>query len=162
MNYAALDIACHVINYSHDIKYPVSNLKLQKLLYFIQGFSLAAANTPIFSEEIEAWGFGPVVPSVYHTFKKFGSNNIPKVKSYYHEYAESFVDYNDNKIADYDKEFIDSIVNMLKKYSATDLVEITHVKGSPWDQVYSPNKKNIKISNGIIKEYFKKEYEKKD
>ena len=43
----------------------MSNLKLQKMLYYEQGFHLAAFDTPLFDENIEAWMFGPVVPEVY-------------------------------------------------------------------------------------------------
>lgn len=55
----------------------VSNLKLQKLLYYAQGFHLAMTGRPLFDEPIQAWMHGPVVPAVYHAFKVYGSGPIP-------------------------------------------------------------------------------------
>ncbi|MGK8328482.1 Panacea domain-containing protein, partial [Pseudomonas aeruginosa] len=55
----------------------VSNLKLQKLVYYAQGFHLAVYDEPLFTDSIEAWTHGPVVPNVYHHYKQFGSGSIP-------------------------------------------------------------------------------------
>jgi uncharacterized phage-associated protein len=54
----------------------LSNLKLQKLLYYAQGHYLATAGQPLFDDRIQAWSHGPVVPTVYHEYKKFGRDNI--------------------------------------------------------------------------------------
>ena len=81
--YKAIDVARHIVNYTNEQGKTVSNLKLQKLLYFVQGFFLALLDRPCFSDEIEAWDFGPVVPVVYRNFKEFGSNSIPKVTTVY-------------------------------------------------------------------------------
>ena len=61
--YNVLDICRYVIKYSNEKKYGVSNLKLQKLLYFIQAYFIIKNNdnAPCFKEKIEAWNFGPVV-----------------------------------------------------------------------------------------------------
>src|SRR3990167_3308538 len=55
----------------------ISNLKLQKLVYYAQGFFLAMHETPLFENDIEAWTHGPVVPELYRQFKEFGRNSIP-------------------------------------------------------------------------------------
>ena len=64
MSYKVLDVCRHVINYSNEHDYGISNLKLQKVLYFIQAYFLTKKkdHTPCFDEKIEAWDFGPVVP----------------------------------------------------------------------------------------------------
>lgn len=54
----------------------VTNLKLQKILYFAQVYFLAKIGKPLFADPIEAWEFGPVVPNVYHKLKKHGSKAI--------------------------------------------------------------------------------------
>ena len=66
--HSALDVARYIINYSNKKDYHISNLKLQKLLYFTQAYYLAFTDShkPCFPERIEAWNFGPVVPEVYH------------------------------------------------------------------------------------------------
>ncbi len=55
----------------------ISNLKLQKLVYYAQGFALALFDTALFSETIEAWIHGPVVPALYHEYRGYGGGPIP-------------------------------------------------------------------------------------
>lgn len=55
MAYNVLDVCRYVINYSNDKDYGISNLKLQKILYFIQAYFLISANKKCFEEKIEAW-----------------------------------------------------------------------------------------------------------
>lgn len=54
----------------------LSNLKLQKLLYYAQGFYLALQGEALFPERIEAWPHGPVCPAIYHEFKQYGRGPI--------------------------------------------------------------------------------------
>ena len=84
MSYKVLDVCRHVINYSNEHDYGISNLKLQKVLYFIQAYFLTKKkdHTPCFDEKIEAWDFGPVVPEAYHEYKQYGSGDIPTIESY--------------------------------------------------------------------------------
>ena len=140
----ALDIAGYIINYSNQQGYQISNLKLQKLLYFVQAFFLASINRPCFNEEIEAWAFGPVVANVYHEFKRYGAENIPRISR-----AGS-----DHTINDSDKRIIEAVVDKFKYYSAPDLVKLTHNQ-DPWVDAYSPYQ-NAVISKKAIKDYFVK------
>ena len=55
----------------------ITNLKLQKLLYYAQGYSLAILKRPLFADKIENWEHGPVVPVVYQTYKRYGANLLP-------------------------------------------------------------------------------------
>ena len=79
MPYNVLGVCRHIVNYSNKKNYNISNLKLQKLLYFVQAYFLAKKNRPCFNEEIQAWAFGPVVPEAYQEFKQYGGCNIPEV-----------------------------------------------------------------------------------
>ena len=82
--YGVLDVCRYIINYSNREDYGVSNLKLQKLLYLKKVYFLMNNENqgPCFSEKIEAWDFGPVVPVAYHEYKQYGSTDIPFVDSY--------------------------------------------------------------------------------
>ena len=59
----------------------ITNLKLQKILYFAQAAHLAVHEKPLFKEDIEAWKFGPVIPSVYRKYKKYTNTAIPNPKA---------------------------------------------------------------------------------
>lgn len=155
-----LDVARYVINYSNKMNYSISNLKLQKLLYFIQAYYLAftPSHKPCFSEEIEAWNFGPVVPSVYHEFKSFGGGDIPYVNSYYklgnenNLWSIEEVPFDDNCISKEDKKIINDIIDKFSAFSAAELVELTHHQ-APWKDAYLP-RQNVVITKDAIREYF--------
>jgi uncharacterized phage-associated protein len=65
------DVAKYIIAFSHEHGDPVTNLKLQKLLYYAQAWHLALYDKPLFRERIEAWVHGPAVPPVYGEYKHF-------------------------------------------------------------------------------------------
>jgi len=98
----------------------LSNLKLQKLLYYAQGFHIAMYKKPLFQEAIEAWIHGPVVPEVYHTYKHYGS--VP-------------IQFNqDIDLEKYDKDTQDLIseVNRIQgQFAAWKLRNMTHEE-PPW------------------------------
>lgn len=155
-----LDVARYIINYSNEENYSISNLKLQKLLYFVQAYYLAftSSHEPCFSDEIEAWDFGPVVPSAYHEFKSFGGGEIPSVTSYYTlENQNNFwsireVPFDDSCISSDDKKIINDIVDKFGAYSASDLVQLTHNQ-TPWKNAYHP-RQNAIITKDAIQRYF--------
>lgn len=133
-----LDIAKYIIAYCGYKGYSISNLKLQKILYFVQAEYLVATGMPCFREEIEAWDFGPVVPEVYREYKIFGSGNIPIF------IIERNVLLDDG--------LINGMVDECAKYTPSQLVEITH-KQTPWMEAYRHGMNRI-ISKDAIKEYF--------
>lgn len=141
--YKALDVARYVILYCNRIGSSISNLKLQKVLYFIQAEFLVTINRACFKEEIEAWALGPVVPEVYHEFKVFGSSIIPAF----------YVSFFDERIINLEhRGLIEGIVDECKDYSASQLVDLTH-KQSPWIDAYVKGQNNI-IEKPAIREFF--------
>lgn len=69
-------VAKHIIRFFQEAGDPVTNLKLQKLLYYVQGWHLALLERPAFNDRIEAWVHGPVQPSVYGAYKSYRWNPI--------------------------------------------------------------------------------------
>jgi len=78
--YSAFDIANYFLLKAQEAQEEdqelISNLKLQKLIYYAQGIHLASEGTPLFPDRIEAWTYGPVVPTLYHHYKTYGSSGI--------------------------------------------------------------------------------------
>ena len=141
--YKALDVARYVINYCNQNHIGISNLKLQKVLYFIQAEFLVSnsGEDACFNDRIEAWDFGPVVPSVYRHYKLYGSANIP---------ATSAITYRD--ILPWDRDLIDGMIKKTAPYSAAELVQITHNQ-APWKDAYIPGL-NREITQKSIYDYF--------
>lgn len=71
-------VAEAIVNLSHDRNDPISNLKLQKLLYYCQAWYLAIFKKPLFDEEVEAWVHGPVVPRVFNRYRVCRWSPIPR------------------------------------------------------------------------------------
>lgn len=158
MAYNVMDIARFVVNYCNKKGYEISNLKLQKLLYFIQADYLSDDRSmPCFNEEIQAWNFGPVIPEVYHEFKMYGSGNIPTIDSYlicdYENFEFGRRKFNESVILPEDRMRIGSALDSLSKYSATTLVNVTHNQ-KPWRDAYNGQMNQI-ISKDSMREYFK-------
>lgn len=65
--YDVLDVSYFIINYSNSKNYPISNLKLQKLLYFVQTYFLIIKDESCFTGDIVAWNIGPVVKKSFST-----------------------------------------------------------------------------------------------
>lgn len=122
-----------------DVGDLISNLKLQKLVYYAQGFHLAMHGSPLFNEEILAWEHGPVVESLYHIYKDFGSSAIPVPENF-----------NDEVLTTQEKELLKEVFEVYGQFSAWKLRNMTHSE-QPWIET----KRNHPISNEVMAAYFK-------
>ena len=118
----------------------MSNMKLQKLLYYAQGLHLASHDMPLFSEGIYAWQHGPVVPEIYQAFKEYGSGAIPPPK-----------DFDSSIYPDDVKEFLNEVYDVFGQFSAWKLRNMTHEE-APYREVVSWAGK---IRHESMKEHFK-------
>lgn len=156
--YNVLDVCRFIIKYSNDNGQSVSNLKLQKLLYFIQAYYLQTKNEPCFREKIEAWNFGPVVRRAYMAYKQFGGMPIPTMDSEiiqldpHNIFNFQRVPCNYNVLSKEDKEAIGTLLDAFKDFSAAYLVDITHQQ-SPWVDAYEPYR-NKEITLDSMRRYF--------
>ena len=115
MAYKALQIAQLLLSKAAEGNQELmSNLKLQKMLYYEQGFHLAAFDTPLFDENIEAWMFGPVVPEVYEKYAKYDAKGIEPPTQI------------DIKLNEEETTLFNNVFDVYNQYSAVKLVEMTH------------------------------------
>lgn len=140
--YSALTVASYIIKKCNELNTAISNLKLQKILYFLQAEYLVARNRPCFYDIIEAWDFGPVVPIVYREYRIYGSASIPSPKNYICN----------EMIYACDEDLFDGVINFFSQYSAAALVEITH-RQQPWIKAYEKGR-NSEITIDSIKDFF--------
>ena len=122
MAYSALDLSKYIVSKCVRENCPISNLQLQKILYYIQKDFLLRDRIA-FVDEIEAWQFGPVVPNVYYKFCGFGAMPITN-------------DFGDIPIGASDRPIIDGIVEAKRTLAPWDLVEDTHKPDGAWAQIY--------------------------
>jgi uncharacterized phage-associated protein len=136
----------------------LSNLKLQKLLFLCHAFHLVETGRPLVRGSFEAWRYGPVHREAYDAFKQFGAGQIS-------ENADKFdpVTGTRRRIdAPTDRAVLDVVQKVFQFYGARspgELVDLTHAKNGPWDQVVTSAATSanigLKISDAVIHERFK-------
>lgn len=140
--YDALCVAEYIIRYCKWFDIPMSNLKLQQVLYFVQAEFLVGLHKPCFHNTIIAWDFGPIVPEVYHMYKCYGGMPI-----YLHEFY-----YDINDIDEHHRDLIDNMIDKIKEVSYAKLVDIIHNQ-MPWKRGYYSNY-GYEIKNKDLIEFF--------
>ena len=137
--YPAKEVAKYIIRTINQTGGCISNLKLQKMLYFVQAQFLVFKGNCCFSDPITAWDFGPVVVPVYHEYSTFGAGSIP----YSYLDAEIWIEPDD-------AELINSIIQATANMSATYLTQCT-LHQTPWKKT----PRGMAINPHDIYEFFK-------
>ena len=127
----------------------ITNLKMQKLLYYAQAWYLVNFGKPLFDDEILAWNLGPVVRSVYDEYKEFRHTPI----IYEDESGEILKKFQNKEDVKFLKEFYEKFIC----FSAHDLVNMTHNE-EPWKKAYKTISQIIEPE--VMKDYYTKLYEK--
>jgi uncharacterized phage-associated protein len=140
-----LDVSKYIVCKFNEQGKNITMLKLQKILYFCQGYFMAHNNgRAMFKEDFRAWKLGPVLYNVYKEFNDFSSVTC------------------DINIEGEVKRIIDLVLEDKGNYTAWQLVEETHKKG-PWATIFNENKWgdydfcNEEIPKDMIYKYFRNE-----
>ncbi len=170
MAYSAIAIANAFIEKAK--KFGITDLtpmKLQKLVFFAHSWSLAISDEPLIKDKILAWKYGPVIESIYHEFKGYGSRNITALGT------EFLWDDDPNAIIkakfvapilpksdDYANAIVNTIIDVYGDKSAIYLSNLTHQKGSAWEVTrehhHDGESRGYEIPNDIIKKTTKMEF----
>ncbi len=137
--YSAVDVAFSLLKHAKAQGKSFSNLQLQKLTYVAHGLSLAIHKRPLVVDDVFAWKYGPVLPSVYFRFKAHGSAPIT-------EQRDVILDAESDTI-------VNDVVSKLGHFTGSQLVELTHRTGSPWHQTWDGTHQKI-IPDHIIQTHY--------
>ena len=119
-----LSLSNHIISLFEANEQRITNLKLQKILYYVQGYFFKKFDTEAFPEEIYCWQYGPVVPIAYYEYNIFGSRPLVSDNGY------SIV------LTEEESQLIDLIVSKCQKITSSVLVDQTH-RELPWKNALS-------------------------
>lgn len=136
MMYSAMDVANYVINFSVDSNEEITNLKLQKLLYYIDAAFLVKKGESCIFQNFKRWRHGPVIPDVYSKFRVYLNTSIPRRDE-------------NPEISLEDRNLINTVIESNFKFDPWELVDRTH-KETPWLETAS----NDVIDKNVIKNYF--------
>ena len=143
----AATVAKYFIWKAHQESKPITNKKLQKLVYYAQAWNLAVNDKPLFGDDIEAWVHGPTVRALYEEFKTFGYNPI-NVKVNKSEIQALIKD-----------KLLNEVWEIYGKYDGNYLEALTHNE-APWQKAREgldiDEESSIVISQKSMKEYYKK------
>lgn len=120
--YDVIEVAKFVISYCMGKGTPVSNLQLQKILYYLQVYC-RRNGVDLLRQDIYAWQHGPVVPEAYYRFSGYGAS---KIQNLYSTEIESQV-----------QDMIQPVIEKLRKIAPWELVNMTRRQMMPWDRVYN-------------------------
>lgn len=143
--YSASTIAKWFVAWVEDEEADLSNLKLQKLLYYAQGWHLRETGKPLFQERICAWSHGPVVPEIYHQYKGFGSGDVTLSPDDPFEWS------------DVDPETTRLLIKVWNTYGGFGAWRLRNMTPTepPWRNHFERDGYNVGIPNDEIREYFR-------
>jgi uncharacterized phage-associated protein len=145
--YTAFDVANYFLYKAQEATEEdqelISNLKLQKLVYYAQGLHLAINGEPLFLDRIEAWTYGPVVTELYHYYKEHGSNGIRADEKF-----------NPSHIDEDTKKFLDEVYEVFGQFSAIRLMNLAH-SDKCWIDAGIGNEITCEAMGNDLKKYLK-------
>jgi uncharacterized phage-associated protein len=152
MSYDGRAVANYILDFCAANNRPVTNLALQKIIYFCHVWTLIELRRPLIKQDFEAWPRGPVLQHLYREFKDFDKQPIDR--------RAMRIDRKTGKpiVADYDFDselagLLPRVIDFYSQMRAGDLVEISHVVGGPWERVWnhsSPINPGMVIDNELI------------
>ena len=159
MAYKAKSIANAFISLANRDSESIDPLKLQKLMYYANGYYIAENDgNPLINEYFEAWDYGPVVPTVYYEFKEYGDRPIKRF-AYTYDYKLSRSIPAPQPVNDHNaEEVIDWVWKNYKNFSGIELSNMTHKDGSPWAlarrRADNSHMRNERLELSEIQRYF--------
>lgn len=155
MRYTPKSIANYFLHLAELSGQRLDAMKLQKLVYYAHGWYAGHTGEPLINEQIEAWPYGPVIPSLYHEFKAFGSQPIMRKATEYvpaHRALREVECPADEEI----RAFLHNVWMGYRDYSGLTLSEFTHAPNSPWDitRRSSNGARDTDIQFELIRDHF--------
>jgi uncharacterized phage-associated protein len=129
----------------------VTPMKVLKLAYIAHGWVLCFTDSPLLSEPVQAWQYGPVIPSVYHYFKEFGAKTVPQSTTIALPQISS-----DDKV----KDVLLGVWKSYRSFSGLQLSAMTHQPGTPWHEAWNElggkHMRCVTIDNMKIRDHYRK------
>ena len=121
-------------------------MQIQKLVYFCHGFILGKYGEPLVNQDFVAWEYGPVIPRLYRSLRKYGVKPVRQTIGRVDE-----VDFDERE-----ELFISDVFAKYGKLRGSALSTLTHLPGSPWFNVYYDRRRgpNSVIPESELKNYF--------
>lgn len=154
-------IANYFLDRAHAERVPITALTLLKVLYFAHGWHLAKYGEPLVAQPFEAWTNGPVNRVVYEQVKKLRAHAIEFRLMSFDADKGAFVESSVGDITTDLEKFLNNIFDYYTRFDGTELSELTHEEGSPWDKVWKQAERHavpgMEIADSDIVNWFRGE-----
>jgi len=144
--YDAITIADTILGIAKENGHKLTPMQLVKLTYIAHGWSLGLGRGALFNNRIEAWKYGPVIPDLYQVTKKYGRKPIPL----------DLISPDASKVDESTRLFLQSVYEAYKKFNGIQLSYLTHMSGTPWDELYMDGIQHIEIPDSLIEKHYKR------
>jgi uncharacterized phage-associated protein len=146
--YSVIAVANAFIELARRDGKTLTNMKLQKLVYIAQGYSLAMLGEPLFLNNVHAFQWGPVIPKLYDVIKHYGSNPITNLIPVFGDPVIDIDDLSSPAVA-----IIRGVWQQYGNLTAAQLSTITHKQETPWSNTWSKSQYSV-IPNDEIKNHY--------
>ena len=148
---SAVNVASQILWIADQAGRRLTPMQVLKLSYISHGWTLGLCEKELFEDAVEAWKYGPVVPKVYHKYKRFG-------------YSQVLVRLKDRREMFDEKPYaiINRVVDVYGKYDGLYLSALTHQPDTPWEMAIKEYGENAIIPNEMIMKYYQSFSKKND
>ncbi len=147
MPYTPLKIANAFLALAKENGSTLTNMQLQKLVFFAHGWHLALKGEPLINTDVKAWNFGPVIPPLYRALKQFGNGTV-----------QGPITKEDSDSVPPEDPFVQSLLrrvwDVYGHLTGGQMSTLTHEEGSPWDVTFK-KKPYEQIPDELIASHFK-------
>lgn len=126
-------------------------IQIIKLVYSCHAWMLGLYHRPLLMQTVEAWRYGPVVPEVYHSLRRYGGEPVRRL-----------IDIPSEEYDRFETDLIDQVFHNYGTLTGRQLSSITHAPGTPWHIIWTRYGQNAVIPDPIIEDYYQKEAERND
>ena len=135
----------------------LNHMQLQKLVYMAHGWHLAVTTEPLIEDTVEAWTFGPIIPTLYDDLKRYGTDPVPKPVAWWDGRAGQF-SARAPEFPEATADVINRVWEGYKNMSDLQLSTLAHRKGTPWydllGELPERKRREVPIPDGNIRDYY--------
>lgn len=146
MGYDARIVANEFLRIARNNGRTLTNMQVQKLVYIAHGYALAIYGPALVNQIVEAWRYGPVIPTLYTALREYGAGVV----------TGPVATLSRDSISDAHRSLLSTVHSAYGRFSGPQLSTMTHKAGTPWAEVYRPNVNNIEIPNDLIRRYYRR------
>ncbi|HHT7640398.1 Panacea domain-containing protein [Pasteurella multocida] len=146
MSYKSLAVANYFLECASKNDDTLTPMQLIKLVYIAHGWMLGKYGKALLIEPVEAWQYGPVIPSIYKSVRSFRSSPV--------EFIDGYSSHAKILFTEEEKEIMNIVYDKYAKYDGIVLSNATHQPQSPWSQV-PVNYPALQISDDLIENFYK-------